>query len=239
MNRIVRKAILCGISMIIGMLTFFLCGCSKRETVLLTKVQEQIGTEVVTETEEESTGTDGGTAEEDTGKGDAAQPGVEQTDTGYYVHVCGAVNAPGVYLLERTKRICDAVEAAGGFCQDAQTDYLNLAEPLTDGMKIVILTQAEVRRLLDEGIPTAATMQSGNSIQTTAAGDPLADSGLVNLNTANRELLCTLPGVGETRADRIIAYREQNGSFQKIEDIMQVEGIKDGLYQKIRELITV
>ena len=64
-------------------------------------------------------------------------------------------------------------------------------------------------------------------------------SSLVNINTAGEDLLCTLSGVGSSRAKSIIAYREQNGAFKKIEDIMNVEGIKDGLFQKIKDSITV
>lgn len=143
------------------------------------------------------------------------------------VHICGAVKDPGVYTLEENSRIYQAIEKAGGFREDADSDYLNQADMITDGMKIYVPTEAEV----EESGSSGAWMES--------AGAAAADSRLVNINTAGEELLCTLPGVGSIKAKSIIAYREDNGAFQKIEDIMNVEGIKDGLFQKIKDSITV
>ena len=80
-------------------------------------------------------------------------------------------------------------------------------------------------------------LYAGNGIGQTE--DAIVSSCLVNINTAGEDLLCTLSGVGSSRAKSIIAYREQNGAFKKIEDIMNVEGIKDGLFQKIKDSITV
>lgn len=141
------------------------------------------------------------------------------------VHVCGAVQNPGVYTLEEGSRIYQAVEAAGGFTQDAGADYLNQADRVSDGMKIYVPDLDELQDMAWQEIP-------GN-----AFGN--AEDGLVNINTADEALLCTLSGVGSSRAKSIIAYRQEHGSFQKIEDIMNVEGIKEGLFQKIRDNITV
>lgn len=141
------------------------------------------------------------------------------------VHVCGAVQNPGVYTLEEGSRIYQAVEAAGGFAQDAGADYLNQADRISDGMKIYVPDLNELQDMAWQEI-------SGSAFENT-------ETGLVNINTADEALLCTLSGVGSSRAKSIIAYREQHGAFQKIEDIMNVEGIKEGLFQKIRDNITV
>lgn len=141
------------------------------------------------------------------------------------VHVCGAVQNPGVYMLEEGSRIYQAVDAAGGFTEDAGTDYLNQADRVCDGMKIYV--------------PDLEELQDTAWQEIAGAAEENVDAGLVNINTADEELLCTLSGVGSSRAKSIIAYREQHGGFQKIEDIMNVEGIKEGLFQKIRDNITV
>ncbi|MDD6492425.1 MAG: helix-hairpin-helix domain-containing protein [Firmicutes bacterium] len=150
------------------------------------------------------------------------------TEEAYVVHICGAVENPGIYMLEAGSRIYQAIDAAGGLCEDAAGDYLNQADTLTDGMKIYVPTKAEVE-----------ASGEGSSWQIKAMMASEEDSRMVNINTADEELLCTLPGVGSSRAKSIIAYRERNGAFQKIEEIMNVEGIKEGLFQKIRDSITV
>ncbi len=141
------------------------------------------------------------------------------------VHICGAVVNPGVYTLEEGSRIYQAVDAAGGFRQDAKEDYLNQADLIADGMKIYVPTNEEAEEALWEGISGSLTADD--------------EAGQVNINTADEERLCTLPGIGSTKAKSIITYREKNGLFQTIEDIMNVEGIKEGLFQKIRDSITV
>ncbi len=137
------------------------------------------------------------------------------------VHVCGAVMQPGVYELSKGSRIAQAVDVAGGFAEDADESYVNLAELLTDGTQIYIPTKEEALVLRQE------SQEVGNS------------SGKVNINTADKALLCTLPGIGETRATDIIAYRQKNGGFSSIEDIMKVSGIKEAGFQKIKDKIVV
>ena len=132
-----------------------------------------------------------------------------------YVHVCGAVQNEGVYELPIGSRIYEAIEKAGGFREDAATTEINQAEVLEDAMKVYVPTIAE---LLE--------MQSKKS-------------GKVNINQASKEELMTLPGVGEAKAESIIQYREANGSFKHIEEIMEITGIKEGLYEKIKEFIQV
>ena len=136
------------------------------------------------------------------------------------VHVCGAVNNPGVYELPKGSRIYEAIDAAGDFAEDAASDYTNLAQIINDEMKIIIPTMQDVE---NGYIP----MQSDS------------DEGIININTADVTALCTLPGVGESRAEAIIAYRKRNGSFETIEQIMEVDGIKEAMYAKIQDKICV
>lgn len=155
----------------------------------------------------------------------------ELTETEYFVYVCGAVEREGVYRLPAKSRIFEAVEMAGGFGEEASKEYINLAQEIADGMKIYIPTAEEV-------------LQAGNQLEVTAGmageGDTQeADSGLVNINTAGKEQLTTLPGIGASRAESIITYRDQQGKFQKIEDIMKVSGIKEGAFAKIKDRICV
>ena len=139
------------------------------------------------------------------------------------VYICGEVVSPGVYELNSSDRIASALEMAGGFTDLAAREYINLAEYVTDGMKIYIPSIEESRSgLISE---SQATDTSGN--------------GLININTATKEQLMTLKGIGESRAEDIIAYRESNQGFKSIEDIMNVSGIKDALFNKIKDNITV
>lgn len=151
---------------------------------------------------------------------DAASSGGE--DAYIYVHVCGAVAAPGVLKLPVGSRGADALILAGGFTEDALEDYINLAERLEDGQKLYFPTREEAELWQEE--EEEARQE---------------ESALVNINTAEEARLCTLPGIGESRAKDIIAYREAHGSFAKTEDIMRVSGIKESVYRKISSLITV
>ena len=145
------------------------------------------------------------------------------------VYVCGAVQRPDVYEISADSRIVDAVSAAGGFAIDAYPEAMNLAETVSDGSRIYVPTKEEVDAL--------AIVYSDTG---SGSGDTMSDStGRVNINTATLEELTTLPGIGDTRARAIIDYREQNGAFGNIEDIMQVTGIKEKSFSKIKDSICV
>lgn len=144
------------------------------------------------------------------------------------VHVCGAVAFPGVYELEGGSRIYQLIELAGGFAPDAAKGYLNLAGSLYDGQKIVVPTVSEAEDdPYGEKEPVAETVGS------------VADDRLININTADKAQLMTLPGIGEAKATAIIARRTEHGAFRTKEEIMQVPGIKGAAYEKIKSLITV
>ena len=146
-----------------------------------------------------------------------------------FVHICGAVANPGVYELPKGSRIFHAVESAGGFLKEADENYLNQAQELSDGMQLYIPTKDEVEKAGTEG----------RSLQPQKEDAQTKENGLININTAGIELLCTLPGIGSAKAADIIAYRETNGSFATIRDIMKVDGIKEGMFSKIKDKICV
>lgn len=161
-----------------------------------------------------------------------------------YVDVCGAVVNPGVFILEAGSRIFQAVEAAGGYLPEAAQNYLNRARCLTDGQQIYVPTQEEVdtQTLPVRSDGEEILSDSENVSQADGTGGDSGEtesSGKINLNTADAAQLTTLNGIGETPAGAIIAYREANGPFSSIEDIMKVEGIKEGTFEKIKDQIAV
>lgn len=139
-----------------------------------------------------------------------------------YVHVCGAVLNPGVYELPMGSRIYEAIALAGGLREDACEDSINQAEILSDGEMIKVLTVEE------------AAVQ-----QTTGNTEEAEEDGRVNINTADAEQLMTLPGIGASKAESILSYRNENGSFSSVEELMNITGIKEGVYSKIKNHITV
>lgn len=149
--------------------------------------------------------------------------------SGIYVYICGEVINPGVYELSGDSRIYEAVDAAGGFTENAARESVNLASKVSDGMQITIYNKEEAASL-----PAGSGSAVGNTGQGGTSG-----SGLVNLNTATKEELMTLKGIGEAKAEDIIRYREKSGGFKKIEDIMKISGIKEAGFQKIKDNITV
>ncbi len=138
-----------------------------------------------------------------------------------YVHVAGEVVSPGVYALSKGSRVSDAVLAAGGFTQSADPDYLNLAMVLTDGTQVYCAACGEEK--------TERPYQAAVSSQ----------GGPVDLNTADAALLMTLPGIGERKALAILQYRTENGFFSCIEDLMNVSGIGQGIFDRLKDKITV
>ena len=158
----------------------------------------------------------------------AAVSATEALAPAFVVHVCGEVVNPGIYELPAGSRIYEAVKAAGGFTENAAEESVNLASPIEDGVQIRIYSKDEAETLAAGAAPFDGFEASGEGKEP-----------VVNLNTATKEELMTLSGIGESRAEDIIRYREENGGFQNIEDIMKVSGIKDAAFQKIKDRITV
>ncbi len=170
---------------------------------------------------------------------DSGSAAKEETAETIFVYVCGAVYSPGVYELPKGSRVINALEAAGGFTEDADETYVNLAAGLEDGIKLRIPEKSE--QAAGQKIESAEVAMA--QIMTKAIeGDGVStDDGsvMVNINTASQAQLKTLPGIGDGIADRIVQYRTENGNFSRIEDIMKISGIKDKLFQKIKDRITV
>ena len=132
-----------------------------------------------------------------------------------FVHVCGAVQKEGVYELPVGSRAYEAIQKAGGFAKNAASAQMNQAQVLQDAAQLYVPTTDEV-----------LTSQT-------------SESGKVNINRASEKELMTLPGIGEAKAESIVRYRESNGTFQKIEDIMKIPGIKEALFEKIKDSIQI
>lgn len=147
----------------------------------------------------------------------------QSTDIEEYINVfvSGAVNNPDVYTLKKGSIVKDAVDLAGGFSEEACRDYVNLAKKLEGGEHIMIPTMEQM---------------SGLSVQNIL--EESQKSTLVNINTATKEELMSLPGIGERKADSIIEYRNSK-SFSAIEDIMNISGIKEAAFNKIRDKICI
>ncbi|MBT3389738.1 MAG: competence protein ComE [Chloroflexi bacterium] len=146
------------------------------------------------------------------------------------VHISGAVAQPGVVALPPESRVQDAIAAAGGFSEDAQTENLNLAALLEDGSQVIVPIVASANN-------TPAVAESSPIIADPPQGESVAQ--IVNINTASQAELETLPGVGPVTAEKIIAYRQENGAFSIIEEIQNVSGIGPATFEKMKPLITV
>lgn len=209
---------LSGIKKFLSIVTVMLIlpSCSDRGEII--DINEKYTEEV------SSTDDDGAEAASGTAVSSFTEEGLQEAEP-VTVHVCGAVKNSGVYSLEAGSRIADAIKKAGGFSDEADETYLNLALRVSDGSKIYVPT-------IDE----SASMPELNS-----SGEGAADSNsrLVNINTADENTLKTIAGIGDSRARDIINYREMHGEFKTVEDIMKVKGIKKKLFDRIKDLITV
>lgn len=155
-----------------------------------------------------------------------------------FVDVCGAVAKPGVYGMKPDSRVFQAVEAAGGFLPQASGTSINQAQPLSDGQQIYVPTKEEAEAA---GINPAAEAEGSGTVpgqESQEAGES-SGSGKVNLNTADLAALQTLTGIGEAKAQAILAYREEHGGFSSVEDLMNVPGIKENTFSKIKDKIAV
>ena len=154
---------------------------------------------------------------------------IKEENSANWVDVSGAVKNPGVYKLENGARIFQAIEAAGGFSEDADPKWLNQAAEISDGEKIFVYTKEETQTLKEQGISSEQEKENAEK----------AEEAKININQASLEELQEIPGIGEARAQAIIAYREETGGFGSIEDIQQVSGIKGKTFEKIEPYITV
>ena len=145
----------------------------------------------------------------------------DKHDEKIFVDVKGAVKHPGVFETTKDKRVKDLIEEAGGLLDDADTSTLNLSQKVKDQMVIYVLKHGEKPKQISD------------------SGSSSSNTDVININTANKEQLMKISGVGKTKAEAIISYREKNGDFKKKEDITKVRGIGKATFEKIKDKIEV
>ena len=145
----------------------------------------------------------------------------DKHDEKIFVDVKGAVKHPGVFETTKDKRVRDLIEEAGGLLDDADTSTLNLSQKVKDQMVIYVLKHGEKPKQISDG------------------GSSSSNADVININTANKEQLMKISGVGKTKAEAIISYRDKNGDFKKKEDITKVRGIGKATFEKIKDKIEV
>ena len=264
-----------------AVMTASLTGCAKKQSLELTELSDTEGSPGENDGDSEGNGQDAGSRSQDPatetdpqeadGTGTAGEAPADGADSGepelIYVFVCGAVAQEGVYELPAGSRVYQAVEAAGGYAADADTSYINQADPVTDAQKLEIPTVEEAEKLREEAAlaaenrraetdaesgagpdgaasgqvnPGAGQVNNGAGQMNNSAGQAEdAAARLININTADEAALQTLPGIGAAKAASIVRYREANGGFSSIEEIKKVSGIGDITYENIKGCITV
>lgn len=154
------------------------------------------------------------------------QPASPAGEGKIYVHIVGAVKKPGVYAFDEQPRVVDVVTEAGGFTKDAVRSGVNQAEIVEDGSQVVIESKRDKKKK-PAGEQPGEEQENGS------------EDARLDLNTATKEELMGLTGIGESKAMSIISYRETNGTFKKIEEVMNITGIKSGVFEKIKDRIKV
>lgn len=200
-------------------------GCSRAEGTVFTKAAQAESAQTAESSAVPAERTEKGSEKESPER-------ESQKEALILVHVCGAVANPGVYSLNAGARVCDAVEMAGGFTEDAAGDAVNQAAFVSDGQRLYIWTVEEAQTA-PEGQGPREGLDGGAAL--TEAGA----EARIDLNRAAKEELMSLPGIGEAKALDIIAYREENGGFKTIEEIMNIKGIKEAVFTKIKDKIVV
>lgn len=161
------------------------------------------------------------------------------------VDVKGEINAPGIYLLDTSARVIDAIDKAGGLTENADTSVINLSKKLIDEMVIIIYSKQEVKKFeetkeKEKLVQNKCNQKDENSLKNDACINNANNiTNKISINKATLEELMTLNGIGEAKAKDIISYREKNGGFTNIEDIMKVTGIGENTFAQIKENITL
>lgn len=162
---------------------------------------------------------------------------IKDTSESVYVDIKGSVKKPGVYKVDKTSIVNDVIKLAGGFTKNAYTKNINLSKHVSDEMVIYVFNKKDFTTTTEKNEVSCSTevINYDNCITTTKEA---TKSNIVNINTASKEELMSISGIGASKADLIIAYRLEH-KFSKIEDIMNVSGIGESLFEKIKKYITV
>ncbi len=163
------------------------------------------------------------------------------------VDIKGQVINPGIYSLNADSRVIDVIAAAGGLTGEADTSVINLSKKITDEMVIIVYSKTEVAdfhktKQIEEQVQEKCIQQDEEALVNNACISSEVEvkkTGKISINTASKEELMTLPGIGESKAKDIISYREKNGPFKSVEDIKKVTGVGDSIFAQIKENITV
>lgn len=209
------------LQMMVGMIAFLLCGI-----LYLGMNGGQKEERTVTEHFADAAGTPAAEGQDDTSDSVKKGAGGAADEVLVYIHICGAVKKPGVYTFAEEPHMIDVVKRAGGFTKKADQTSVNLAERVADGTQLVIAAKGSRKKTKEEQSSHHGSSASGTSDR-------------VNINTATEQELMTLSGIGESKATQIVTYRTTHGAFHKIEDIMNISGIKEGVFSKIKDYITV
>lgn len=227
----------------IGSMLWILSGCGESASGGLTKfgesslyessVQGEASDSSLKEEESEAFDTS-----DDSSSQEKSSDALEDDDGVIFVHLCGAVKEPGVYEVESGSRLYEVLKRAGGLTEEACDTFLNQAQLLTDGSQIYVPTKEEVANGSLEN-PANSQGQVAETAENATSQTKDSSKAKVNINTADVSELMTLSGIGESKAKAIVEYRESNGAFKSIEELMNISGIKEGVFQKIKDSITV
>lgn len=224
---LIKKAAL-PIILIAALLIFFFSGTEDTVTVSGENTE-------LTETEKNASGLVDGN--------DPDTAGITEASGFIYVDIGGEVNSPGVYEVSEGTRLFQVIEKAGGLTENADIDVINRAESVYDGQKILIGSYEETeagsnstdksKGINNSGVASSSVNSYNNGVSTDT------DEVQVNINTADSVTLQTIPGIGPSKAERIIEYRSTNGSFKSIDDIKNISGIGNKTFESIKKYLTV
>ena len=168
---------------------------------------------------------------------------VIDTNEFIYIDVKGSVTTPGVYKLKKNSRVIDAINASGGVTEDANTRFINLSKVLNDGDVVMVYSSKEIEEAKKDNTIVIETPCVCEEVKNDACikedNNNQNNVEKININTADINTLKTLEGIGDAKANAIIEYRTNNGGFKSIEEIVNVSGISEALFSKIKENITI
>ncbi len=239
----IRRGLVLFAYLVVVLCLVALTGCGRDKVLTLEDLSQEASDPLEMEAERDSRGENAGTSDVETAEETAMEtvPMEEpEISPDICIYICGEVMHPGVYELPAGSRVRDAVEAAGGLTEVAAPEYLNLAAYLADAQKIYMPGRDPVSGEISE--ESAKALSEDAPVQEPKGSAGSTDekrTAAVDLNHADIAELCTLPGIGESKAQAIIRFREEQGGFQAPEELLYVSGIGQASYEKLKDLVTV